>query len=155
MNCIICGKEFIKKNWKENTCSLTCRRERRRITIKLHQQKNPVIYRKAVKKYYEAHKEEIAKYKKERLQKFKQIVLQHYGQTCACCGESNTEFLTVDHINGEGNKHRKKENYNSILEWLIRNNLPDGFQVLCMNCNFVKDTYNKPFCKVHHPELYK
>lgn len=27
---------------------------------------------------------------------------------CACCGDGHIEFLTIDHINGDGNKHRKE-----------------------------------------------
>ena len=128
-SCIICGKEFFKRYGLQKTCSTICSKELHRRT----HQKNLI----------------------ERKIKFKNIVLNHYGSKCACCGESTPEFLTIDHINGEGNKHRKQEHCDDILEWLIRNNLPNGFQVLCMNCNFVKDIHKKQFCKVHHPELYE
>ena len=59
MICVICGKEFIKKQWKENTCSILCRKERTKRRAKLHEQKNPINYRKSSKKYYESHKEQI------------------------------------------------------------------------------------------------
>ena len=35
-------------------------------------------------------------------------VFDHYGNKCVCCGESQHEFLTIDHINGGGNIERKK-----------------------------------------------
>jgi hypothetical protein len=44
------------------------------------------------------------------------------------------EFLTMDHINGGGNQHRKKIK-ESIYRWLYHNNFPSGFRVLCANCN--------------------
>ena len=155
MNCVICGKEFVRKNWIQNTCSQECRKKRRRITLKKHQLNNPILYRKSAKKYYDSHKEQIIKHIKKRNEQFKFQVLNHYGDKCVCCGESHEEFLTIDHINGGGNKHRKKFGISRISEWLVKNNYPEGFQVLCMNCNFIKGTHNKPFCKVHHPELYK
>ena len=37
--------------------------------------------------------------------------LTHYGGNpprCACCGESHVEFLSIDHINGGGRRHKKK-----------------------------------------------
>lgn len=37
-------------------------------------------------------------------------VLDHYSNgtmVCACCGEKNIEFLTIDHIDGGGHTHRK------------------------------------------------
>ena len=155
MTCIICGKEFVRKQWKENTCSLICRKERNKRLIKLHQQNNPIIYRKSAKKYYESHKEEIAKYKRERNELFKTQVLEHYGPICACCGETHKEFLTVDHVNGEGYIHRKNTKLPRSSEWLARNNFPEGFQILCMNCNYLKGNEKVKFCKVHHPELYE
>lgn len=72
-------------------------------------------------------------------------VLLHYGNgiiECACCKEKTYEFLSIDHIDGGGRKHRKsiKEN---IDRWLIRNNFPEGFRILCHNCNFSEGIYGK------------
>jgi len=70
----------------------------------------------------------------------KQQVLDHYGSICQCCGENHFEFLTIDHPHGGGNKHRK-EIRTTIYNWLKRNNYPQGFRVLCMNCNFSLGKY--------------
>lgn len=59
------------------------------------------------------------------------------GPVCRCCGETIIEFLTIDHINGDGYKHRQ-EIGGGILRWLRNNGYPEGFQILCMNCNFGK-----------------
>lgn len=71
-------------------------------------------------------------------------VLNHYGSICACCGENNVRFLTVDHTNNDGAEHRKKIK-KDIVYWLIKNNYPEGFQVLCFNCNLGK-SLNKGIC---------
>ena len=60
---------------------------------------------------------------------------EYYGDKCDCCGESHYEFLVFDHINGGGNKHRKEINGMDMAKWLIENNFPKGFRVLCQNCN--------------------
>ena len=65
--------------------------------------------------------------------------LQHYGgeePKCACCSESNVEFLALDHINGGGNKHKKENNIGCLAKWLQKHHYPPGFRVLCHNCNF-------------------
>lgn len=65
-------------------------------------------------------------------------VLTHYSNghpQCACCGEKHLEFLSIDHINGGGNKHRQKEGYARIYRWLRQHDYPDGYRVLCHNCN--------------------
>ncbi len=66
-------------------------------------------------------------------------VLHHYSRgsmSCALCGERCTDFLVIDHIAGGGNEHRKNIRGVSIYVWLHRNNYPDGFRVLCFNCNY-------------------
>ena len=58
------------------------------------------------------------------------------GACCACCGENHYEFLTIDHINGDGAAHRKQMgSKKDIYFWLEKNSFPPGFRVLCMNCN--------------------
>ncbi len=73
-----------------------------------------------------------------RRQKLKFEIMTHYGGACICCGENHIEFLTIDHINGDGKKHRK-EIGPRLYAWLKRNNFPkDNFQILCFNCNNAK-----------------
>lgn len=67
-------------------------------------------------------------------------VLEHYGNKCVCCGESEYKFLSMDHIGGGGVKHRKQINTN-IYQWLKVNKFPKGFQPLCYNCNCAKGFY--------------
>jgi len=69
--------------------------------------------------------------------KCKNAVFDHYGWECACCGESNPGFLTLDHVNNDGHKHRK-ETTTHMYTWVINNDFPEGFQTLCWNCNMGK-----------------
>lgn len=65
---------------------------------------------------------------------------------CTCCEESVVRFLCIDHINNDGNLHRKElGNPTTIYHWLKKNNYPLGFQVLCYNCNLGK-AHNKGVC---------
>jgi hypothetical protein len=66
--------------------------------------------------------------------------INFYGGKCICCRESILEFLAIDHIDGGGNDHRKSIRTNIYL-WLKKNNYPDGFQILCHNCNMAKGFY--------------
>lgn len=74
-------------------------------------------------------------------------VLEHYGTKCACCGETRPEFLALDHINGGGNAHRrlighgKSRGGSEFYRWLIKNDYPEGFQLLCHNCNQSRSYY--------------
>jgi hypothetical protein len=81
----------------------------------------------------------------------KRIVYEAYGGAfCACCGEDNYKFLSIDHINNNGAEHRrqlkgKTRSTKHMCSWLIKNNFPSGFQVLCANCNWGKHA-NKGIC---------
>lgn len=72
--------------------------------------------------------------------------LDYYGNSnpkCACCGETEIKFLTIDHINNDGAKHRKMVKTSNIYQWLVKNKFPEGFQLLCYNCNCSKGFYGE------------
>jgi hypothetical protein len=96
---------------------------------------------------FECNEAQLARSKKFR-DKRKKIVFEHFGNRCVCCGETNPLFLTIDHINNNGNIERKKNkmyNYNNFYTWIIQHNFPDDLQVLCWNCNMGK-AINKGIC---------
>lgn len=71
-------------------------------------------------------------------------ILAHYSDgdpRCECCGERTVEFLALDHINGGGAKHRKS--VKNMTSWIIKNDFPPIFRVLCHNCNMAKGLYGR------------
>jgi hypothetical protein len=75
---------------------------------------------------------------RDRGRRVRQEALEHYGNNCACCGETRTEFLAIDHIEGGGNEHRRKLNTKggtSFYHKLRKLGWPGGLRVLCHNCN--------------------
>ena len=71
-----------------------------------------------------------------------QCIEAYGGWRCACCGETAPEFLQIDHINNDGAEHRREiGGGNATFWWLIKNGFPEGFQVLCANCNYAKAHY--------------
>lgn len=76
--------------------------------------------------------------------RLRQEVISHYGRECACCKESRLVFLTIDHIKGGGNQHRKAiatKAGDPFYRWLKENGYPEGYRVLCFNCNCVIGLY--------------
>ena len=76
-------------------------------------------------------------YGKARRLRIRLLVINHYSKgknECSCCKENEMAFLTLDHINNNGNKHREISK-NNLYEYLIRCKLPKGLRVLCFNCN--------------------
>jgi hypothetical protein len=73
---------------------------------------------------------------KARYARLKAAAFAAYGGVCRCCGEAEPRFLTIDHVEGGGHKHRRQiGGPHLVYEWLARHKYPDGFQILCWNCN--------------------
>ena len=64
------------------------------------------------------------------------------GYICNCCGETEPSFLSIDHVNNDGAEHGRKIGNSYSYRWLLINNFPSGFQVLCMNCQWGKKNNN-------------
>lgn len=66
-------------------------------------------------------------------------VLYFYSEgtlQCDCCKENELDFLCIDHVLGNGNKHRREiPKARNIYVWLKQNGFPSGYRVLCYNCN--------------------
>jgi len=130
----IANKEIINKrsaDWKKN---------------------NPERYSQDQKNWREENKEKKRIAQAKYLFKIRMKVLVHYGGNppkCACCGESIIPFLTIDHINNDGNIQRKAmkiDGYGKgLYRWLIKNNFPKGYQILCYSCNLGK-AHNNGIC---------
>lgn len=86
--------------------------------------------------------------------KVKVDVLTHYSDgelKCACCGEEEIGFLSLDHIDDNGAEHRKELGRGrrgggyTFYASLRKNNYPKEYrlQVLCYNCNCAKQFLGK------------
>jgi hypothetical protein len=78
----------------------------------------------------------------------KAAVFDHFGNICACCG--STDNLEVDHVNGDGDRHRAEIGIGAIYVWLVKNNFPADppTQLLCSDCNESKGTGEH--CRLYH-----
>ena len=83
----------------------------------------------------EKFREKSREYHQKKTKPLREQVLAHYGGVCACCGETEPLFLTIDHVNNDGAKHRKEVASNHLAKWLVDNDFPEDFQILCFNCN--------------------
>lgn len=86
--------------------------------------------------------EKIRARSKKRKDRIRKTVLAFYGNKCVCCGESNREFLAIDHIAGNGRRHREEIKVN-IYEYIYRSKFSEKgtYQILCHNCNMSKGMY--------------
>lgn len=101
--------------------------------------------RQATNRYYWSHRDIVCTRHNKENARVKQIVLTHYGDgvsKCVECGFDDTDCLTIDHINDDGYNHRAKIGGllgSAFYKWLVRNDLPIGYQTLCANCNLKKE----------------
>ena len=99
-----------------------------------------------MKVYRETHKEEIAANKKNWHKEWTKIlkfeVFTHYSQNgkpeCGRCGITDIDILCLDHINGNGGGRIRRGGW-MLYKKLREKGYPEGFQVLCANCNLKKE----------------
>lgn len=113
---------------------------------------------RAGKKYREKHKEQIRQAalkrrlddpqkERDRLRevrkRLRDEMLKAYGGKCSCCGENHREFLTLEHKNGGGRKHRKETHGGDTHIRRLRDQgwPKEGYTILCWNCNSAKGMY--------------
>lgn len=71
----------------------------------------------------------------------RELVVATYGGCCACCGETQYEFLAIDHVHGGGSKEFKESGVTTLASVVIREGFPDRFRLLCHNCNMARGLY--------------
>jgi hypothetical protein len=89
-------------------------------------------------------------YAKQRRAKLKEELFAVYGSICACCGETEKRFLTLEHKNGsdlsESNFNRKRTiGVEKVWKEAINAKDPTRYEILCYNCNIGKKN-NKGIC---------
>lgn len=142
--CALCSVPFYRRVHNQICCSRKC------AVVRWKREKG----RKYFRNRYAQDKEKFKQYTRIHRRKQKhQCYMAYGGYKCACppCGETNPKFLTLDHINNDGASHRRSLSKKkvkagpSLYTWIIKNNFPPLFQVLCYNCNCGKNI-NRGVC---------
>jgi hypothetical protein len=99
-----------------------------------------------VGQYTKTHREVVNERRRKEMAKLKDLAIAAYGGRCACCGETDRHFLSIDHVNGRKGESRSKALVGAkMYRWLKRKGYPkEEFRLLCMNCNFSYGMYG--FC---------
>jgi len=120
------------------------------------------IEKSRYKKWYEANKERVREMKKismlkrrkanpdlhrkqsrEAKARLKAALFDIYGHICARCGFDDKRALTLDHKLNNGNIERKELSERGVYVKARNNYLPNEYQILCMNCQFIKRCEDK------------
>lgn len=114
-------------------------REQRRVYNQVYYNEHCEEIKAKAKTYAKEHPEQVKANNKRIYTSYKDLIFQHYGSKCACCGETERVFLSIDHVNNDGYQ-RRRQNITNVALYIsiIKNGYPDDFQILCHNCNFAK-----------------
>lgn len=145
LDCKFCIK-IQQKEYKERNREkiLACKREY------YYKNRDRIIEEQKI--YVNKNKEKTLKYGKNWRKGIRLKVFDYYGKFCICCGENDIDALEIDHKENNGSFFRRKR-IGPIYRWLINSNFPEGFQVLCANCNRVK-RYNNGILPIQRKNKY-
>ena len=122
---------------------------KRKRNYKEYYYRNREIILKKQKERQRIDRAKYSAYNKQRRRLIKEIVLSHYSKGkphCRVCGFEDIRALCLDHVENNGAEHRREINSHgqkcgshAVYAWIRKNNFPSGFQVLCCNCNMIKE----------------
>lgn len=121
--CSICKER--PKAWKTSSYCRECAREERRARD-------------------QANREKVQMKNRTTRDRRRKAVHDLYGNRCACCGENDQCFLSLDHVDNDGAEERRQ----GVSIWTIHTRILSGewtsrFQLLCWNCNRGKWAYGE------------
>jgi hypothetical protein len=129
---------------------IDCHKKYMRDMAKKYYKNNPQRFIKRNKKWWKDNPEKTKEIKQKTSLKLKKEVFELIGDgeiKCACCGESEINFLSIDHKNNDGSYERKKLGLKGGLQFYryVRDsrNPKQHYQILCFNCNLSKGFYGK------------
>lgn len=123
------AKEYNKEWRQKNRGKITAQRKERRANDPAYREKENAAQRRRVQK---------------RLKDLREEIFIHYSNgeiKCACCGETERKFLSIDHIRPVKHHLKNYDHGTNLYLRLKREGFPIGYQVLCYNCNIAKGIY--------------
>ena len=114
--------------------------EERRAKRKAWEAANAASMAAYQRQYRQENKEALQAAKRGYYDRVRADGIAAYGGACACCGESVDRFLTLDHIDGRAGEAYRLTGKKAWAR-LKRLGWPEGYQVLCFNCNCAKGAY--------------
>jgi len=133
--CEACGNGFIQTDKQHIYCSHSCRIHT--LANRHYAKRKNAINEKGRAKYH-IHIEKQRARGRARQRKLKEEMIAAYGGKCACCGESEYRFMSLDHIYMDGKQHRALVGSGSATWMALKHQgwPQDRYRLLCMNCNF-------------------
>jgi hypothetical protein len=163
MKCKTCGTTLTNDNWTVSNRAhryRQCRDCKRQYDRERYpKNKSAMMARSQI--WREGHPDAVHVIQRRYADKIKRLVIAHYSNGKMICSGLNGESckfgcddlrcLTIDHINDNGAKHRKsiRVTGSAFYKWLIRRNFPSDYQVLCFNCQWVKEFERRRFGNSH------
>jgi len=77
---------------------------------------------------------------RNRCREYRARVLDMLGPVCVKCGFIDPRALQINHINGGGDRERKRRGGTGYYRAMLSD--PDSYQILCANCNWIKKYEN-------------
>lgn len=91
--------------------------------------------------YYKNHERSL-RLRKEYRDRLRDQILEGYGGKCVCCGESEKDFLALDHVDPATKSKVKGRKTGAGLYKQARDaGFPSSYRLLCHNCNCARGFY--------------
>ena len=91
-----------------------------------------------MRRYREDNPEKYREQSRRAKRKIREKIFVVYGKQCVRCGFEDIRALTLDHILNNGAIERKELGERGVYRRAVEKHRPEEYQILCMNCQFIK-----------------
>lgn len=80
------------------------------------------------------------------------LILEHYGAVCRCCGNTESSSLLLHNKSGDlGSYNTNTKLKDTLYKGIIDEGYPDVFELLCRSCSWHINQTGKCICKGYTP----
>ena len=108
--------------------------------------------REAMRRYRAERPEQYGAHSRAAKLREREQLFEMYGHICVRCGFDDKRALTLDHILNNGNLERAELGERGVYRKAKAEHRPDLYQILCMNCQFIKRSEDK-CANQHRPRV--
>jgi len=100
---------------------------------------NRIHYNQYMRDYNKKNRIKVNETNRKYRQGLKDKIYSNYKPVCNHCGITDLRCLSIDHVNNDGASERKIYGVSvKFFRYIINQGFPDKYQILCMNCQWIK-----------------
>ena len=134
---------YMNRRYCSQPCFVAALKKRAKENYEINKDAIRAKKREAMKRLRLLNPEKHNRQSRESQARERALLFAIYGHSCVRCNFTDKRALTLDHINNDGNVERAELGERGVYKKAKALHQPERYQILCMNCQFIKRTEDR------------